>query len=76
MGFAELLRTQFDSLGRKKRERFLDQVVGSGKRMDRIIQELLLLAGVRRQRVEVRRVDMAAVVSEALNRLDCMVRDR
>jgi signal transduction histidine kinase len=75
MGFADLLRTQFDSLGREKRKRFLDQVVGSGKRMDRIIQELLLLAGVRRQQVEVRRVDMAAVVSGALNRLDYMVRD-
>ncbi|UCG42675.1 MAG: HAMP domain-containing histidine kinase [candidate division WOR-3 bacterium] len=76
MGFTELLRTQFDDLSREKRERFLDQVVQSGTRMNRIIHELLLLAGVRKQKVELRPVDMAAVVREALNRLDYMIRDR
>ena len=74
MGFAELLQSQFDTLGREKRERFLDQVIQSGKRMDRIIGELLLLAGVRKQQVELRPVDMGPVVRETLNRLDYMVR--
>jgi signal transduction histidine kinase len=75
MGFAELLRAQYDRLGREKRERFLDQVIENGKRMDRIIQELLLLAGVRKQQVELRRIDMACVVRETLDRLDYMVRE-
>lgn len=50
--------------------RHLDQALRSADRLTEIINELLVLAGVRRQTVAMQPIDMAAAVAEAMDRLD------
>ena len=52
----------------------LVKAANSGRQLNAIIDELLLLAGVRRQSVTTGPVDMAAIVTEATDRLDHIVR--
>ncbi len=57
------------SLGRQVAE-----AKASAGRLDAIIEELLVLAGVRKQTVSPRPLDMEAVVNEALQRLEFLLR--
>ena len=67
-GYAELLMDdEKTETGRPRRE--LQEILNSVERMGRIIEELLLLAGVSRSTVERHELDMAAVVTGALDRL-------
>jgi two-component system, sensor histidine kinase and response regulator len=67
---AQLLRALWDTADDAK---LLQHVVELEKNTDwlnNIVEELLLLAGVRRQTISPRRVDMAAVITEALGRVE------
>jgi len=49
------------------------EIESSAKRLSSIVDELLLLAGVRRMAVEPQAVDMAAAVGDALTRIESLV---
>ncbi len=75
MGHAELLSTDLDTLP-------MDIIAFSSRaisrmshKMNNIIEELMLLAGVRNQPVTAQPLDMAAVVAEAFQRLEYLVRE-
>jgi len=72
LGFAELLTAEDVELSRKDVDESLQAVHQSARKMHSIIEELLLLAGVRKTDVERHPVEMAAVVSGALQRLSHM----
>jgi len=72
LGFAELLTAEDVELSPKDVRESLQAVHQSARKMNSIIEELLLLAGVRKSEVEPQPVEMAAVVSEALRRLSYM----
>lgn len=72
MGFAELLTTPGVQLGGKDTTESLTAIAQSAKKMQSIIEELLLLAGVRKTEVEAKPIDMSLVVSGALQRLSHM----
>jgi PAS domain S-box-containing protein len=72
LGFAELLTAKDVELSSKDITESLAAVHQSAKKMHNIIEELLLLAGVRKTDVERHPVEMAAVVSSALQRLSYM----
>ena len=54
--------------------RELDEAVNSASRLNEIIEELLVLTGVRRQNVTPQALDMPAIVAEAIDRLDELIR--
>jgi len=72
LGFAELLTAADVKLSEKDVSESLQSIHQSARKMHSIIEELLLLAGVRKAEVECRPVEMAAVVSGAVQRLSHM----
>ena len=70
IGYADLLLVSGAFANDPESKRQLEQVLRSGNRMTRIIEELLLLAGVRKSDPPIVAVDMAKVVAEVLDRLD------
>jgi signal transduction histidine kinase len=72
LGFAELLTAADVKLSDKDVGESLQAVHQSAVKMNSIIEELLLLAGVRKTDVERLPVEMAGVVSGALQRLSYM----
>jgi len=70
IGFADMLEEMHGTLPGEEVEESLQAIAANGRRMDRIIDELLLLAGVRKaERVEVHPLDMGDIVAAALRRL-------
>jgi PAS domain S-box-containing protein len=72
LGFAELLTAESVEMSSRDVRESLQSVHESAKKMHSIIQELLLLAGVRKTEVKRRPVEMAGVVSGARQRLSYM----
>lgn len=74
VGFAELLLLSGACAQGEPRQQ-LEQILRSGKRMSRIIDELLMLAGVRQGDPPIVAADMGRVVAETLDRLDFFLRE-
>ena len=72
LGFAELLTAKDVELSQKDVRESLQAIHQSARKMNSIIEELLLLAGVRKTDVERHPVEMGAVVAGALQRLSYM----
>ena len=68
-GYGELLRDNLAELTPDQRQAVLAGIGRSTEKMNRIIEDLLLLAGVRKATVEYRPVDMRPIVTEARVRL-------
>jgi signal transduction histidine kinase len=76
IGLAEALGDMYATLSDEERRRYLHQIAMTGRKMDNIVSELLLLAGVRQTEVEIGPLDMEGIVTEAWRRLAHMVEDR
>jgi signal transduction histidine kinase len=74
-GYAELLRDNLADLTPDQRQTVLDGVVHSAEKMNRIIEELLLLAGVRSTKVKYQPVSMKPIVAEVCARLARLIED-
>lgn len=68
VGFAEALESDA-GLFSGEQQRVLRSMAKSGRKMNNIIEELLLLAGVRQQKVEFQPLDMQGILAEAHRRL-------
>ncbi|MEA3338545.1 MAG: response regulator [Chloroflexota bacterium] len=73
VGFAEILKEEYATLAGEALRSHLQKIVFNGRKMSNIIDELLVLAGVRQMEVEMRSLDMASIVSEAMERLAEMI---
>jgi PAS domain S-box-containing protein len=73
VGFSEVLRTDYATMEDEELQHYLQIVARSGLKISSIIDELLLLAGVRQMDVELEPLDMASIVAEAQERLGHMV---
>jgi signal transduction histidine kinase len=71
---AELLRSMWESADDAALLEQIAELEKSAKRLNNIVDELLVLAGVRRQTAEPKPIEMEAVVQEALSRVDNLVR--
>jgi signal transduction histidine kinase len=69
-GYADLLVTEYGDLTSEELHQIADGIVKGTHKMTSIINSLLLLASTRKMEVELQMLDMAAVVSEALERLE------
>jgi signal transduction histidine kinase/DNA-binding response OmpR family regulator len=69
VGYATMLEEACTELPEETLRELLREVAQGANKMSRIIEELLLLAGVRKREVEMGPLDMATIVREALQRL-------
>ncbi len=76
LGFADLLVKDRRSLSEAELDESLTAICQGARKMHNIIEELLLLAGVRKAEVPITPVDMAAVVRDAWNRLTLLIDER
>jgi PAS domain S-box-containing protein len=72
LGFADLLAVAGGQMSEQDRSESLTAINQGARKMQSIIDELLLLAGVRKAEVKLEPVDMAAVVAGAWSRLSHM----
>lgn len=73
IGYAELLEAEFDTLPEEDLHGFVGIIARGGRKMENIINELLLLASVREGEVESQPLDMSDIVDEAQRRLSHMI---
>jgi len=72
-GYADTLQSFHDTMTREELEQCYAAILHSANRMHNIIQELLLLAEVRKVEVATRPLDMASIVAEAKQSLSSMI---
>jgi two-component system sensor histidine kinase/response regulator len=73
LGRIDLLGLLLDSADKATLRHQVDEARKSGRRLNTIINELLVLAGVRRQTVALRPLEMALIVAEAIEQLDSLL---
>ncbi|MCX7680728.1 MAG: response regulator [Anaerolineae bacterium] len=77
IGFADMLDKLYHTLPEEQVRESLRTIAANGRKMERIIDELLLLAGLRRvEKVDIKPLDMAAVVKAAVRRLADLIEER
>jgi PAS domain S-box-containing protein len=75
-GFTEMLEEDYTTMPDEEIRDYLQTIVRVGHKASSIIDELLLLAGVRKmEEVEKRPLDMASIVAEAQQRLAHMIEE-
>jgi PAS domain S-box-containing protein len=75
IGYADILAMDYVDLMPEDIEKYIQAIARNGRRMGRIIDELLLLASVRQAEVEVKPVDMEGAARESLQRLVDMIEE-
>jgi PAS domain S-box-containing protein len=73
IGFADMLKESYSSLPERELQRYLRAIMRNGRRMSNIVDELLVLAGVRKVDLEAVPLDMARLVAGAEQRLADMI---
>lgn len=69
IGFSEAVYQYHQTLSAGAVSEYLQTIARNGRKMGNVIDELLLLAGVRQEKVEPEPVNMAGIVAEARQRL-------
>ena len=75
VGFAEVLEEAYGTMSDEDLRHYLQVIAQNGLKISNIIDEMLLLAGVRQTEVEIEPLDMASIVAEAQRRLVGMVEE-
>ena len=75
IGFAEVLEQDYAELPDEEVGQYLCGMAQNGRKMSNIIDELLLLAAVRKVAVDMGSLDMASIVTEAQQRLAFMIEE-
>ncbi len=74
LSYASMLEMRFDELPEEKTRKYLGSLSRGARKMANIVDELLLLAGVRKMdEVKLKPLDMGRVVAEARLRLEDMI---
>jgi len=75
-GFTDLLIHRHQTMSSKDIVKALDLTFRTGQKLNRIIEELMLLTGVRKQEVISEPLDMSSIVREAINRLQMLIQEQ
>lgn len=73
-GFADLLQEDYERLSPEEIKLYLEAITKNSHKMNIIIEELLLLAGVRKLSVPLKPLDLPSIIHEALERLKQMIK--
>lgn len=74
-GFAEILAQDCETLPTEELAEYLGYILQTGRKLDRIIEELMLLTGVRKREVILEPLDMDKIVEEAVARLQALIQE-
>ena len=75
-GFAQLLVNRYETMSPEAITEAAQYIFRTGQKLNTIIEELMLLAGVRKQEVIPEPLDMHNIVREVLNRLQMPIQDQ
>ena len=75
IGFAELLEFEGNQLSEGQRKQSIAGIASSGRKMSRIISNLLMLAELRKTSAVLHRIDMEGPVSDAIARIRPMINE-
>ncbi|MCB0209439.1 MAG: PAS domain S-box protein [Anaerolineae bacterium] len=75
IGFADAMVHYYPTLSDQEILKYLEAIAKNGQKMSTIINELLLLAGVRQRQVILSPLDMNKIVSETQQRLDYSIKE-
>jgi signal transduction histidine kinase/DNA-binding response OmpR family regulator len=75
VGFSEALEQDWSSLSEDELQHYLWVMARNGRKMSRIIDELLLLAGIRKMDIESEPLNMESIVAEATSRLADLIEE-
>jgi signal transduction histidine kinase/DNA-binding response OmpR family regulator len=75
VGFSETLEQEWAEISEDELQRYLRMMARNGRKMSSIIDELLLLASVRKMDVETSPLEMASIVAEATYRLADLIEE-
>lgn len=75
VGYADYLIDDFANIEEGQLFEMLQTIRKTGRKMSNIIDELLLLAGVRKEDVKIKPLNMADIVTQAQERLAFMIKD-
>jgi PAS domain S-box-containing protein len=73
VGYADILFSYNDNIGSDRAQTYIQAIQRSGHKMTNIIDELLLLAQLRQEEVNVVPLEMGRIVKEALSRLRLLI---
>lgn len=73
IGYAEVLADKLDTMSNEELEKYLRVIARTAHKMTNIIDELLLLASVRKEDVQVEDLKMGRIIAEANQRLSAMI---
>ncbi|MBN1584061.1 MAG: hybrid sensor histidine kinase/response regulator [Anaerolineae bacterium] len=74
VGYTTALETLYDEMSSQELEDYMHKIAQTGRKMVNIVDELLLLASVRKQQdIDLAPLDMARIVREAQKRLSHMI---
>jgi signal transduction histidine kinase len=73
VGYNEVLRREWDTLSSEEQQELSQTITDTAFRMNKIVDELLLLAEVRKEEVQIEALDMGLIVSAAKRRLVYMI---
>jgi PAS domain S-box-containing protein len=75
IGYAEVLTRDYVTLSDGERQRYVKVIVQTGYRISTIIDELLLLAELRKSEVKTSPLDMVHIVADSISRLADMIKN-
>ena len=75
-GFAQLLVYRYETMSPGDIAEASNYIFRTGQKLDTIIEELMLLTGVRKQEVIPEPLDMSSIVREAIGRLQMLIQDQ
>ncbi len=75
VGYAEVLRDNYPKLPPQEIENYLHIIARAGRKMSNLIDELLLLAGVRQSEVFPQPLAMDQIIADVLERLDYLLQE-
>jgi len=75
-GFAQLLVNRYETMSPEETTEAAQYIFRTGQKLDTIIEELMLLTGVRKQEVIPEPLDMHNIVQEATHRLQMLIQDQ
>ncbi len=75
VGLVEVLKEDEGDISSEELRRYLHRISQTGRKMSSIIDDLLLLAGIRQMDVEVQALDTASIVTQAQQRLAAMIEE-
>lgn len=69
VGYSELLINSEDEISKLEKDEYLKHIAESGKKMSSIIKELLTFACLKKENINVEKIDMQSVIASTIQRL-------